>query len=100
VDANVLIFERLKEEMRAGKTLQAAIDEGFKRAWSSIRDSNISTLITAFILMWLGESMIKGFGITLGIGILISMFTAITVTRVLLKLVARQGRVGGWWWGV
>jgi len=100
VDANVLIFERLKEELRAGKTLQAAIDQGFKRAWSSIRDSNISTLITAFILMWLGESMIKGFGITLGIGILVSMFSAITITRVLLKLIARHGGIGGWWWGV
>ncbi|MFH1713123.1 MAG: protein translocase subunit SecD, partial [Candidatus Jacksonbacteria bacterium] len=100
VDANVLIFERLKEELKSGKTLQAAIDEGFSRAWASIRDSNISTLITAFILIWLGESMIKGFGVTLAIGILISMFTAIAVTRVLLKLVARQGRNGGWMWGI
>lgn len=100
VDANVLIFERLKEELRSGKTLQAAIDEGFSRAWSSIRDSNLSTLISAFILIWLGESMIKGFGVTLAIGIIISMFTAITVTRVLLKLVARLGRKGGWIWGV
>lgn len=100
VDANVLIFERLKEELRAGKTLQAAIDEGFARAWTSIRDSNISTLITAFILMWLGESLIKGFGITLGIGVLVSMFSAITITRVLLKIIAGQGKEGNWWWGV
>jgi len=100
VDANVLIFERIKEELRSGKTLQAAIDEGFARAWVCIRDSNISTLITAFILMWLGKSMIKGFGITLCIGILISMFTAITVTRVLLKIIAKHGKTGNWWWGV
>ena len=89
VDANVLIFERIKEELRNGKTLQSAIDEGFSRAWVSIRDSNLSTLITAFILLWLGESLIKGFGITLAIGIIISMFTAITITRVLLKIAAK-----------
>ena len=100
VDANVLIFERLKEELKSGKTLQAAIDEGFSRAWSSIRDSNLSTLISAFILIWLGESMIKGFGVTLAIGIIVSMFTAITVTRVLLKLMARSGKRGGWVWGI
>ncbi|HBH46003.1 MAG TPA: protein translocase subunit SecD [Candidatus Jacksonbacteria bacterium] len=99
VDANVLIFERLKEELRAGKSLQAAIDEGFARAWTSIRDSNVSTLITAFILLWLGETMVKGFGITLALGVIVSMFTAITVTRVLLKFIAQQVKVSGWWWG-
>lgn len=100
VDTNVLIFERMKEELRDGKTLHAAIDEGFSRAWSSIRDSNISTLISAVILIWLGESLIKGFGITLSIGVLVSMFTAIAVSKVLLKLVARRGMGGGWMWGV
>lgn len=86
VDANVLIFERLKEELRIGKPLGSAIDEGFKRAWPSIRDGNVSTLITCFILAWFGTSIIQGFAVTLGIGILISMFSAILVTRMLLKL--------------
>ncbi len=86
VDANVLIFERLKEELRMGKPLGAAIDEGFKRAWTSIRDGNVSTLITCFILMWFGTSMIKGFAITLGIGVLMSMFSAIVVTRQFLHV--------------
>lgn len=88
VDANVLIFERLKEELREGKSLGQAIEEGFKRAWTSIRDSNISSLITAVILIWFGSSLIKGFAITLSIGILISMFTAIVVTRTFLRLIA------------
>ncbi|MFH1866743.1 MAG: protein translocase subunit SecD [Patescibacteria group bacterium] len=88
VDANILIFERLKEELRMGKPLTQAIEEGFKRAWTSIRDSNISSLITAIILIWFGTSLIKGFAITLSIGILISMFSAITVTRTFLRLVA------------
>lgn len=88
VDANVLIFERMKEELRAGKPLGSSIDEGFKRAWSSIRDSNVSSLITAFILIWFGTSMIKGFAITLSIGILVSMFSAIVITRTFLKLCA------------
>jgi preprotein translocase subunit SecD len=99
VDANVLIFERMKEELKAGKTLQAAIDEGFARAWLSIRDSNISTLLSAFILIWLGTSLIKGFGITLAVGVLISMFSAITITRILLKFVARRSGGSRWIWG-
>jgi len=86
VDANVLIFERLKEELRSGKPLGSAIDEGFKRAWTSIRDGNVSTLITCFILAWFGTSMIKGFAITLGLGVLVSMFSAVVITRLLLKL--------------
>ncbi len=85
VDANILIFERLKEEIRAGKGVNQAINDGFARAWSSIRDSNISSLITVVILYAFGTPSIKGFAITLGIGILISMFTAITITRTLLK---------------
>ncbi len=95
VDANVLIFERLREELRAGKPLTQAIEEGFKRAWTSIRDSNVSSLITAFVLMWFGTSLVKGFAITLILGILVSMFSAITVTRTLLRLVA-VGRVTTW----
>lgn len=87
VDANILVFERTKEELRAGRPLLSAIDEGFRRAWLSIRDSNVSSLITAFILTWFGSSLIKGFAVTLAIGILVSMFTALTVTRTLLHLV-------------
>lgn len=97
VDANVLIFERLREELRSGKPMVPAIDEGFKRAWTSIRDSNVSSLITCLILMWFGSSLIKGFAITLGLGILVSLFSAITVTRTLLRLVA-TGRITNWRW--
>lgn len=90
VDANVLIFERLKEELRAGKSLTQAIDLGFSRAWPSIRDSNLSTLITCAILFWFGStfgaSIVKGFSLTLAIGVLVSLFTAITVTRIFLHL--------------
>src|SRR3989344_5423522 len=84
VDANVLIFERAKEEKRKGKTSMDAFHEGFKRAWLSIRDSNISSLITAAILFWLGTSAVKGFALTLGIGVLVSMITAISVSRTFL----------------
>ena len=84
VDANVLIFERAKEELKKGKSIYDAIHEGFARAWLSIRDSNISSIITAFILFWLGTSAVKGFALTLGIGVLVSMFTAITLSRTLL----------------
>ncbi len=97
VDANILIFERLKEELRSGKALNQAIEEGFKRAWTSIRDSNVSSLITAVILMWFGSSVVKGFAITLSLGILVSMFSAITVTRTLLRLLA-TGRITNWRW--
>lgn len=86
VDANILIFERLKEEIRSGKEISKAVDDGFQRAWLSIRDSNVSSLITTIILYIFGTPSIKGFAVTLGIGILISMFTAITVTKTLLKL--------------
>lgn len=86
VDANILIFERVREELRQGKPLVSAIDEGFRRAWLSIRDSNVSSLITTFILSWFGTSLIKGFALTLAIGILVSMFSAITVTRTLLRI--------------
>lgn len=90
VDANILIFERMKEEKRDGKSPKVALELGFKRAWSSIRDSNISSLITAFILYSLGTGAVKGFAITLAIGVLVSMFTAITVTRTILKLMIRN----------
>jgi len=88
VDANILIFERLKEEMRAGRNLRQAIDLGWSRAWPSIRDANISTLITCLILFAFGQafgaSMVKGFAITLSLGVFVSLFTAINVTRTFL----------------
>ncbi len=86
VDANILIFERVKEEIRSGKDIHKAVYDGFARAWPSIRDSNISSLITTIILYMFGTPSIKGFAVTLGVGILISMFTAISVTRTLLTL--------------
>jgi protein-export membrane protein SecD len=84
VDANVLIFERMKEEMRAGKHIGEAIHDGFGRAWPSIRDSNISSMITAVILFYFGTSLIKGFALVFGLGVLVSMLTAITVSRTFL----------------
>jgi preprotein translocase subunit SecD len=86
VDANILIFERVKEEIRAGKDITQAINDGFARAWSSIRDSNVSSLITTVILYTFGTPSIKGFAVTLGIGILISMFTAISITKTLMRI--------------
>ena len=103
VDANILIFERMKEELRAGRAFHTALDAGFARAWSSIRDSNISTLITCVILFVLGGGLelpglgafdaplVQGFAVTLAVGVLVSMFSAITVTRTLLKAL-----VGSW----
>jgi preprotein translocase subunit SecD len=89
VDANILIFERMREELRAGRSLGAAIEAGFSRAWTSIRDSNISTIITCAILFYFGStfgaSMVKGFALTLIIGVAISMFTAVTVTRTFVR---------------
>jgi preprotein translocase subunit SecD len=91
VDANVLIFERMKEELRSGRTVEHAIELGFSRAWPSIRDSNLSTLITCAILYWFGSafgaSLVKGFSLTLALGVMASLFTAITVTRTFLHVV-------------
>lgn len=91
VDANILIFERMKEERRQGKALPSAITEGFSRAWLSIRDSNVSSLISAFILYWMGTSMVKGFALTLGVGVLVSMFSAITISRTFLIALGAKG---------
>lgn len=88
VDANVLIFERTKEELKRGRSITDALHEGFARAWLSIRDSNISSIITAIVLFWIGTSAVKGFALTLGLGVLISMFTAITVSRTFLFAIA------------
>lgn len=86
VDANILIFERMKEELRSGKNLSTAIDEGFRRAWPSIRDGNITTILVCFVLMTFGTGLVKGFGATLFIGVSISMFSSIVITRALLRL--------------
>ncbi|MCX6703297.1 MAG: protein translocase subunit SecD [Candidatus Zambryskibacteria bacterium] len=88
VDANVLIFERFKEELKKGNTISDAMTLGFSRAWLSIRDSNISSMITAGVLFWLGTSAVKGFALTFGIGVLVSMFTAITVSRTFLATIS------------
>ena len=95
VDANILIAERTKEELRAGRGLLAAINSGFDRAWPSIRDGNLSTIIVAIVLFWFGDrfstSIMQGFALTLGIGILLSMFTAFFASRLMLRLIARSG---------
>jgi preprotein translocase subunit SecD len=90
VDANILIFERTKEELRTGKTLPSAVEAGFNRAWNSILDSNVSSLITASILYFGGSATIKGFALVLIIGVATSMFTAVTVSRALLRFVVKQ----------
>ena len=93
VDANILIAERTKEELRAGRGLLAAINSGFDRAWPSIRDGNLSTIIVAVVLFWFGDrfstSIMQGFALTLGIGVLLSMFTAFFASRLMLRLIAR-----------
>jgi preprotein translocase subunit SecD len=89
VDANILIFERFKEELRSGRSLRLAIEAGFSRAWPAIWDSNLSTLITCAVLFWFGNtfgaSTVKGFAITLAVGVLLSMFSAVFVTRTLMR---------------
>ena len=102
VDANVLIFARLREELRTGKTLRTAVEAGFDHAWPSIRDSNITTIITTAILYWFGSffgaSIIKGFALTLFVGVIISMFTAVLVTRTLLRLIMDTNLAHNHWW--
>jgi preprotein translocase subunit SecD len=90
VDANILIFERMKEELRLGKSLPAACEAGFNRAWNSILDSNVSSLITATILYAIGSSTIRGFALVLIIGVVVSMFSAIVVTRSILRVIVRR----------
>jgi protein-export membrane protein SecD len=101
VDANILIFERTKEELRLGKSLPQAIEAGFARAWNSILDSNVSSLITAMILYLFGSSVIQGFALVLILGVLASMFTAITVTRSILRIVvSKDWARKAWLYGV
>ena len=104
VDANVIIFEKVKEELRAGRTLRAAVGTGWSRAIVTILDSNATTLIGAFVLLWLGTGPVRGFAVTLILGILTSIFTAIVVTRVFVDAtlessaagwIQRLGAVGG-----
>lgn len=97
VDANVLIIERTKEELKAGKTPRSAIDAGFHRAMSSILDSNITTIISGFVLYGLGSGTVKGFALTLIIGVLLSMFTAITITKYLTRLAVGMGMLSKKW---
>ncbi|MCR4325494.1 MAG: protein translocase subunit SecD [Patescibacteria group bacterium] len=94
VDANILIFERMKEELRTGKTAAESIREGFSRAWPSIRDSNISSMITAVILFWFGSSIVQGFALVFGLGVLVSMLTAISVSRTFLMALGIGGKGG------
>lgn len=89
VDANILIFERMREEMRKGKSNYVALDLGFSKAWASIRDSNIASLITSTILLIFGTGIVRGFALTLAIGVLVSLFSAITMTRTLLRVIFR-----------
>ena len=95
VDANILIFERMKEEIRVGRTLASSVEVGFGRAWPAIRDGNISTIITCAVLLWfgtrLGGGLINGFALSLLIGVIVSMFTAVVVSRNLLQLLAWFG---------
>ena len=105
VDANILIFERMKEELRGGRTMTSAIEAGFDRAWPSIRDSNVATFIICIILFWFGNtfgaSLVMGFALTLAIGVAISMFSAITVTRTLLRIfMARRTTQQSWMFGL
>lgn len=94
VDANILVFERMKEEMAMGKSIGGAREEGFMRSWPSIRDSNISSLLTSIILWWFGTSIVKGFALTLGIGVAVSMFSALVITRTFLRsLGTHEGRI-------
>lgn len=84
VDANVLVFERMKEELRSGKSSRKAAQEGFRRAWGAIRDGNVTSILSAIILFWFGSSLVKGFALVFGIGVIVSMFSALVVTRTLL----------------
>ena len=86
VDANVLIFERTREELRVGKTLYRSVESGFNRAFSSILDGNLTTLIACVAMFWFGTGLVKGFAFTLGLGVVVSMFTALTCTRTFMLL--------------
>jgi preprotein translocase subunit SecD len=90
VDANVLIFERLKEELRAGRTLGVAVETGFNRAWPAVRDTHVTAIISCIILYWVGSALVEprmmGFALTLGIGVALSLFSAVIITRTFIRL--------------
>ena len=94
VDANVLVFERMKEELSDGKWTGNATTDGFKRAWLSIRDGNLSSIITAVILFWFGTSLVEGFALVFGVGVIVSMLTAITISRTFLLALGDYERKG------
>jgi protein-export membrane protein SecD len=100
VDANVLVFSRIREELLSGKIKKIAISEGFRRAWPSIRDGNASTIITCFVLIFFGTGMVRGFATALVVGVLLSIFTAIVITRAILDFFVREDKISYWWWGV
>ena len=100
VDANVIIFERIKEELKIGKTVRSAVDAGFNRALSAVIDSNITTIISAVILIFLGPGTIKGFGVTLLIGVVVSMISAIFVTKFMLKQMIGMNVKHLWLYGI
>src|SRR5690606_25198904 len=93
VDSNILIFERMREELRLGKTLPTALEAGFDKAWSAILDSNVTTLMVAAVMIWLGTGPVKGFGVTLAIGIFTTMFAAVVVSKLLLEAFILTGAV-------
>ena len=101
MDANILIFERMKEELRAGRALNSAVEVGFSRAFTSIRDSNVASLLMSAVLYFFGSGTIKGFAVVLALGVAVSLFSAITVTRTFMRLTART-RLGHHltWWGI
>ena len=96
VDANVLIFERMKEEMKSGKTIKESVRDGFARAWLPIRDGNVSSLIAAGILFWLGTPLIEGFALVFALGVIVSMFSAVMITKVLLLAIAPESDAKKW----
>ena len=100
VDANVVIFERIKEELKLGKTVRSAVEAGFHRALAAVIDSNVTTIISAAILWWLGTGTIKGFGMTLLLGVVISMVSAIFVTRLLLRQMIGMNVKHLWLYGI
>jgi preprotein translocase subunit SecD len=97
VDTNVLVFERLKEELRSGKNLHSASEESFRRSWPSIRDGHIATLVSCVFLVWFGTGFVQGFAVTLAIGVLFSLFTAIVATRAVSRLIFKFfSEYGNW----
>ena len=99
VDANILIFSRFHEELREGKSFPVSMEEGFRRAWPSIRDGNVTTLLVAFLFFWFGTSFVQGFALALSVGIFLSMFSAIFVTKNFMRLFigTRLGKIA-WLW--